>query len=101
VPEKFKFFRVEEFHFSRIAEGHDYFIKTTKNENGPDKVEFKNVPGHFFAQIYKKHLGLDVDEKDMVFYHEGLLAQFKEPLFEAKMGLGNNVGVEATKPKMK
>lgn len=85
VPEKFQFFRVEEFSFDRIEEGHDFFIKKTKQENAPDKIEFKNVPGPFFAQAYKRHLGLDIIDKDMVFYHEGYLAEFKQSIFDPEV----------------
>lgn len=85
VPEQYKFFRVEEFHFERIDQDHDFFIKKTKQENAPDKLEFKNVPGPFFAQVYKKYLGLDIIDKDMVFYHEGYLAEFKQSIFDPEV----------------
>lgn len=80
VPENFKFFRVEEFILEKIDDGHDFFVKTTLTENGP-KREFKNVSGHFFPQVYKKYLGQEINEYDLLFYHEGFLAQFKEYLF--------------------
>ena len=84
VPEKFKFFRVEKFNFKKIDNDGKYFIKTTETNNG-EKVEFKSVPGHLFAQVYKKHLGLEINDNDMLFYHDGFLAQFKEPLFTKEL----------------
>jgi hypothetical protein len=84
VPEKFKFFRVEKFNFKQIDNDGKYFIKTTETDNG-EKVEFKSVPGHLFAQVYKKHLGLEINDNDMLFYHDGFLAQFKEPLFTKEL----------------
>ena len=80
VPKEFKFFRVEEFEFNRIDENHDFFVKKTQTKDGV-KTEFKNVPGHVFAQVYKKYLNQEVNDFDLLFYHEGLLAQFKEKLF--------------------
>lgn len=84
VPEKFKFFRVEKFKFKNIDNDGKYFIKTTETQNG-EKIEFKSVPGHLFAQVYKKHLGLEINDYDMLFYHDGFLAQFKEPLFSKEL----------------
>lgn len=81
VPEKHKFFRVEEFMFEPIIEGRDFFIKTTYQEDQENKIEFKNVASHFFAQVYKKHFDLPLHENDLLFYHEGFLSQFKEALF--------------------
>lgn len=93
VPEEFKFFRVEDFSFEKIDEGHDFFVKTTQTANG-EKTEFKNVPGHVFAQVYKRYLGQESNEYDLLFYHEGFLAQFKESLF-------TNDFVNVKKPKLK
>lgn len=80
VPEEYKFFRVEDFIFEKIDSNNDFFVKTTLTNNG-FKKEFKNVPSHFFAQVYKKHLGQESNEYDLLFYHEGFLAEFKEKLF--------------------
>lgn len=84
VPEEFKFFRVEDFVFEKIDENHDFFVKTTLTEKGP-KTEFKNVPGHVFAQVYKRYLNQESNEYDLLFYHEGFLAQFKEKLFNQEL----------------
>lgn len=83
VDEKFKFFRVEKFSFTPVAPETDFFVKTTQTENG-DKIEFKNVPGHLFAQVYQKYLGQNATEYDKLFYHEGFLAVFKDPLFSSE-----------------
>lgn len=84
VPEEFQFFRVEDFSVKKIDKEHDFFVKTTLTENG-SKTEFKNVPGHVFAQVYKKYIGQEVNEFDLLFYHEGFLAQFKEQLFVTEL----------------
>jgi hypothetical protein len=85
VPQEFKFFRVESFSFNRIGTENDYFIKTTIQENNEPKLEFKSVPGHFHAQIFKKYYGLEINENDLLFHHEGFMAQFKEPLFAPEL----------------
>lgn len=82
VDSKFKIFRVEEFSFERIHPEHDFFIKKIVKNSEENKLEFKNVPGHLHAQIFKKHYNLPVVENDLLFYHEGFLAQFKENLFK-------------------
>ena len=81
IPENMQFFRVEDFSFTKIDKEHDFFLKTTITPEGEEKIEFKNVPGHLFAQVYKKHFSLAPHDYDMLFYHEGFLAQFKDPLF--------------------
>lgn len=82
VDERFKFFRVEKFQFDRVHEDFDYFIKKTTKENGEEKVEFKNTPSFFFPQVYKQQYKMALNEYDMLFQHEGHLAEFKEPLFK-------------------
>lgn len=89
VDEKFRFFRIEEFIFDRIGEEHDFFAKVTTTEKGNQKLEFKNVPGHVFTQVYKKHFSLELNDYDMLFYHEGYLAQFKEPVFQPELELAH------------
>ena len=84
TPEEFNFFRVEDFVFEKIDENHDFFVKTTLTETGP-KTEFKNVPGHVFSQVYKRYLNQESNDYDLLFYHEGFLAQFKEKLFEQEL----------------
>lgn len=81
VKEEFKFFRVEKFKFSRIGEVHDFFIKETMQDNGKNKIEFKNIPSQFFPQVFKKYKKLEVNDYDLMFYHDGYLAKFKETIF--------------------
>lgn len=85
VPEKYRFYRVEPFTINRISDEYDFFVKKTITEDNSEKLEFKNVAGHLFAQVYKKYFDMQVNEYDMMFYHEGFLAQFKEPLFQPTM----------------
>jgi hypothetical protein len=82
VDDRFKFFRVEKFHFDRVGEDFDYFVKKTTTDKGEEKIEFKNTPAFIFAQVYKQHYGISLNEYDMLFYHEGYLAEFKEPVFK-------------------
>ena len=93
VDSKFKMFRVEEFLFERIHPEHDFFIKTTIKNSGEQQLEFKNVPGHLHAQIFKKHYNLPVTENDLLFYHEGFLAQFKENLFKEELSLKSKMKI--------
>ncbi|NCQ52186.1 hypothetical protein GW796_09910 [archaeon] len=85
VDDKFKFFRVEKFHFDRVSDDFNYFLKSTTKENGEEKLEFKNTQSFMFAQVFKKQFNLPLNEYDMLFYHEGLLANFKELLFDTKL----------------
>lgn len=80
IPAQYQFFRVEDFFFEKIDENYDFFVKTTLTDNGP-KTEFKNVPSHVFAQVYKRYIGQETNDYDLLFYHEHFLAQFKEKLF--------------------
>ena len=82
APKELQFFRVEKFHFSRIGDDFDFFVKYTEQKDGSVKKEFKNSPGHLFPQIYKQHLKLELNQYDMLFYHDGYLAEFKEPVFK-------------------
>lgn len=82
APKELQFFRVEKFHFSRIGDDFDFFVKYTEQKDGSIKKEFKNSPGHLFPQIYKQHLKLELNQYDMLFYHDGYLAEFKEPVFK-------------------
>ena len=82
VDENFKFFRVEKFHFDRVSEEFDFFVKKTTTDIGDEKIEFKNTPSFVFAQVYKQYYGLPVNSYDMLFYHEGYLAEFKETVFK-------------------
>ena len=45
------------------------------------KFEIKSIPGYLFAQAYKKYLGLPIEENDLVFTYEGMVASFKNPFF--------------------
>lgn len=91
VPKEFQFFRVEKFHFSRIGEDFDFFVKYTEQKNGEIKKEFKNTPGHLFPQIYKKHLNQPLTQYDMLFYHDGYLAEFKETIFKQELQPTNKI----------
>lgn len=81
VNEQFKFFRVEKFHFDRVHDDFEYFVKKTTTENGEEKLEFKNTPAFIFAQVYKQQYNMPLNQYDMLFFHEGYLAEFKDPVF--------------------
>lgn len=84
IDDKFRFFRIEPFRIEKISSEREYYVKYTKTSDG-EKIEFKNAPSHFFAQIYKKQFNLELHPNDMLFYTEGFLAEFKERLFEAEL----------------
>lgn len=44
--------------------------------------ELKAVPGYLFAQAYKRYLGLPIEENDLVFMYEGMVASLKQSFFE-------------------
>lgn len=82
VESNFQFFRVEQFSFNKIDKEHDFYLKKTITMDGEKKIEFKNVPSYFFAQVYKKAYELEIHEYDLMFYYEGFLAKFQENLFQ-------------------
>lgn len=67
--------RIESYELKSI-EGKDYYVKkcTTGEE------VFKKIPAPYFAQIYKKYLGLEITETDLLFYFEKKLARFVDPV---------------------
>lgn len=81
VPAEKKFFRVEEFSFSKIHPAQDihYYFKTSVDTSGKVKEEFKNVPSLYFPQVFKHQFKMDLDPRDMLFIMEGKLAYFLEP----------------------
>ncbi len=76
-----KFFRVEEFSFSKVhpAEDVHYYFKTSVDTTGKVKEEFKNVPSLYFPQVFKHQFKMDLEPRDMLFIMEGKLAYFLEP----------------------
>lgn len=84
LPKNFDFYRVERFNIQKVDKSNDFFVKKSYNENNEESIEFKNVPAYLFPQVYKKYFGLELNEKDMTFIHDGLLAEYKEPLFKNK-----------------
>ena len=69
--------RIESFTMKSIGEK-KYFLKEDTTDGS---VTFKAVPSLVFMQVFKYHFGLPLDSNDMVFYHEGFLAEFKETVF--------------------
>lgn len=61
----------------RSVGGKDFYV----NEVEDGTVEFKKAPSIFFAQIYKKYRNMELNDNDLMFYHEGFIAKFQEPLF--------------------
>ena len=45
------------------------------------KVEFKQVPSFFYPQVFKQYFGLETNEYDFMFYHEGHYAKFLTSVF--------------------
>ena len=45
------------------------------------KVEFKNVPGVYYPQIYKHYFKMPLVEKDFLFEYEGETVRFVNPLY--------------------
>ena len=59
-----------------------YFVKEYVIPNG--KTEFKAVNIYHMPQVYKHYFHLPLHEYDLMFYHEGSIAKYIEPLaFEA------------------
>lgn len=70
--------RVEIFKLEQI-ENKPYYVK--EFIVGDKKYELKCVPKIYFPQVFKKYNGLEVNEKDLMFWFEGQLCTFMKPLF--------------------
>lgn len=82
TPHNMHFFRVENIYIQKIHPDKDFFIKeTVDSQSNVLKTEFKNVPSYFFPQVYKQYSKQNLHEYDLLFYHEGFQATFKEQLF--------------------
>jgi len=71
------FIKVQTFTLYNIGDK-PFFYKLFPNE----KVEFKAIPTHFFAQAYKKFIKQQITEYDKKFFFEGMLATFDKDIFE-------------------
>lgn len=68
--------------FKIVPLGNKCFVKEIYDEvYNLQKVEFKNVPGHLFAQAFKKYYDLPLNENDLTFIFEGQEAVLKNPCF--------------------
>jgi len=56
---------------------YSYFVKEFYDSN---KVEFKNIPVVYFAQIYKNYFNMELTDYDLMFYYEGNVAKFLNKL---------------------
>lgn len=48
---------------------------------GQETVDFKKMPADYYHLAVKQEFGLPITENDLVFYHDGRLARFLEPIF--------------------
>ena len=68
--------RVEVYRLERLGNS-DYYIKRFMSRDG---FEIMCVPLFYFAQVYKKVNGLELDERDLCFMYEKQVCKFLEPL---------------------
>ena len=57
--------------------GEEYFVK--EYENGTR--DFKKIPPDIFPQVYKKYCGIRLEDNDFLFFYNGRLARYVDPLF--------------------
>lgn len=69
-------FRVESFWLDCIG-GQEYFIK---QKSGTGEIEFKGVPAHYFAEVYKFYLGEEPNMMDRLSFYDGRIVEYKTPL---------------------
>lgn len=62
--------------FKLVSVEGKYYAKEFLNKKG---YELKAVPQIYFPQVYKKYNKLDLEENDLVFFHEGQIAKFLNP----------------------
>ena len=68
--------RMEEFYLDELYDGR--FQKVDMNDLS--KVVFKCVDAELFHQYTKRYFAEEITENDLVFYHNGILAKFLEPI---------------------
>lgn len=69
--------RVSEFTLRQI-ENKPYYVKTYPSGD----IEFKSVPAHYFAQVYKRYFEMPIMPVDKTFVFEKQLSVFVDPLFK-------------------
>lgn len=72
-------FRVSNFQLKLVHENFDFFVKKSLDN---DKIEFKNVPQNYLAQVVKYFQGQEILENDRKFMLEGQIATFDKNLFD-------------------
>lgn len=74
------FIRISVFKLEKIR-GIDGWLKRIYNNNGDfNKVDFKCVSSEIFHQVVKYYTFQEIEDSDLVFYHNGKLAKFLEPI---------------------
>ena len=72
-----KLVRMKVFNLYKL-EGTDGYVKSYYGN--PSEIEFKCLNAEIFHQIVKYYLNKPITENDLVFYHDGKLARFLEPI---------------------
>lgn len=69
--------KVEAFNVFHLSE--KYFYKKTK-----DSFQLRNVPSQLYPQLYKKVMGLPIEDKDLVFWdtNTNMIGKYLSPLFK-------------------
>jgi hypothetical protein len=85
LPQLQKNLKVEAFTLASIGEndrvaGFSKEFKFDSNSKGL-LFELKGVAGYLFAQAYKKYKGLPIEQNDLLFTYEGMIAFFKDGFF--------------------
>jgi len=65
---------VEVFDLRQVS--NKYYVK----EKTDGSIDFKGVPSHFFAQVYKSYLGQKLNKNDLAFMYEEQLCHFDSPI---------------------
>jgi len=56
-----------------------FFVKESLLDN---TVDFKGIPSFLFMQAYKRYTNQPLEDKDLIFFHEGYLSTFKQFVFD-------------------
>lgn len=75
-------FTIEPYHLRCANEKHKFYIREMLSLNNNDvlNIDFKNIPGIFVPQVIKQIEERELNDFDMMFYHEKHLCQFVEPI---------------------
>lgn len=72
---------INSFMIEKINSQYNAYVKIINDS----KIEYKNIPSHLFAQIYKQYNKIPIVENDLLFMYEDELAMFKKSILHSNV----------------